>query len=148
MPGCVLAVRTADCAPVVLRGRHTVGVAHAGWRGIVAGVIPATVAAIRALGDDVVAATLGPCIRVGCYEFDGPERAALGERLGGDVLGTTTWGTPALDLPAAVRLSLQAAGVGELVDESGCTACDVRWFSHRAREEPERIATLAWLEAG
>ena len=86
-----------------------------------------------------------PCIRPGCYEFDGPERDELVERFGADVEATTTLGTPALDLPAVVRAALAANGVA-LTDLSGCTACDRRWYSHRARGETERFATLAWLE--
>jgi polyphenol oxidase len=145
-PGCVLAVRTADCAPVVLIGQQGVGVVHAGWRGVVAGVLPAAVEALRSLtGEDDVRACVGPCIRVGCYEFDGPERHELADHLGPGVLGTTTWGTPAMDLAAAVHLSLASAGVRDVEDDSGCTACDTRWFSHRARGDVARFATTAWL---
>lgn len=146
--GCVLAVRTADCAPVVLLGAHSVGVVHAGWRGLLGGVVPQAVAALTALGDRPVAAHLGPCIRAGCYEFDGPERSRLVDRFGSALAATTTWGTPALDLPAGVHAALVEAGVGEVHDDAGCTACDTRWFSHRARREVERFATTAWLEPG
>jgi len=146
--GCPLVVRSADCAPVVLVGERSVGVLHAGWRGLVGGVVARTVAALADLGDPPLAAHLGPCIRVGCYEFDGPERATVESRFGADVRGTTTWGTPALDLPAAVRAALHEAGVEVLHDTSGCTACDSRWYSHRARDEAGRGATVAWLEEG
>jgi copper oxidase (laccase) domain-containing protein len=145
-PGCILAVRTADCAPVVLLGRNAVGVVHAGWRGLLDGVVDRAVAALRAVDDGPIAAHVGPCIRAGCYEFDGPERERLVERFGDELLATTTWGTPALDLPAGVHAALAAAGIGEVHDEAGCTACDRRWYSHRARGEAERFATTAWLE--
>lgn len=144
-PGCALAVRSADCAPVVLLGTRTVGVVHAGWRGLVAGVVAAAVEALRALDDDVVAAHLGPCIRPGCYEFVGPERDLVVERFGPSVAAATTWGSPALDLPTAVRLALAETGVAHLHDGAGCTACDRRWFSHRARGEAARFATVAWV---
>jgi polyphenol oxidase len=144
-PGCALAVRTADCAPLVLRGTRSVGVVHAGWRGLIVGVVPAAVEALRRLDDDVVDAHLGPCIRAGCYEFAGPERELLVTRFGAGVAGTTRWGTPAVDLPAALRVALAEVGVEALQDASGCTACDHRWFSHRARGELERFATVAWL---
>lgn len=146
VPGCVLVVRTADCAPVVLLGDRSVGVVHAGWRGAVAGVVGAAVDAMRAAGDEPRTALLGPCIRVGCYEFDGPELHRLVERYGPGVAGSTTWGTPALDLPATVAAALAEAGVPVLDDTSGCTACDRRWYSHRARGEGERFATTVWLE--
>ena len=145
-PHCVLAVRTADCVPVVLVGARTVGVVHAGWNGLLRGVVDRAVAAVEALDDHPVAAHLGPCIRAGCYEFDGPEREALSDRFGTAVAATTTWGTPALDLPAGVHAALAEAGVTNVGDASGCTACDRRWYSHRARGELERFVTTAWLE--
>ncbi len=145
VPGCVVSVLTADCAPVVLLGEHAVGVAHAGWRGLLDGVLEAAVSAMAALGDPPRTAHLGPCIRPGCYEFDGPERQGLLDRFGPGVGATTTWGTPALDLPAGVAVALARVGVEQLHDGAGCTACDQRWFSHRARAEPERFATTAWV---
>ncbi len=144
--GCVLSVRTADCVPIVLLGARSVGVVHAGWRGLVAGVVERAASAMGDRGDPPGSAHLGPCIRVGCYEFDGPELAGLVARYGEGVRGTTTWGTPALDLPAAVHLALAGAGVRDAHDTAGCTACDRRWYSHRARGEVERFATTAWLE--
>jgi copper oxidase (laccase) domain-containing protein len=146
VPGCTLAVRTADCPPLALFGTRSVAVIHAGWRGLLAGVVEAAVAAMVELGDEPQSAHLGPCIRVGCYEFDGPERDAMVGRYGASVAGTTTWGTPSLDLPEAVSAALSVAGVPKLHDASGCTACDRRWFSHRARGEAERFATTVWLE--
>ncbi|MFL6204651.1 MAG: polyphenol oxidase family protein, partial [Acidimicrobiales bacterium] len=145
-PGCVLVVRTADCAPVVLAGRAAVGVVHAGWRGLLQGVVDEAVTALRRLDDGPFTAHVGPCIRAGCYEFDGPERHQLAARFGDALGATTTWGTPALDLVAGVHAALAAAGVVEVHDDSGCTACDRRWYSHRTRGEPERFATTAWLE--
>jgi polyphenol oxidase len=146
VPGCTLAVRTADCAPVVLLGRHSVAVVHAGWRGLLAGVVDRAAAAMRALDDEPQVAQLGPCIHAECYEFDGPERHELAERFGPAVQGTTDWDTPALDLPATVAAALAEVGVAALHDTSGCTACDRRWYSHRARGEAQRFATTAWLE--
>lgn len=145
-PGCVVAVRTADCAPVVLIGQHSVGVVHAGWRGLLAGVVERAARALHDLGDAPRRAYLGPCIRVGCYEFQGPQLDEVAARYGDQVRGTTTWGTPALDLPAAVHAALTAAGVAVVEDTSGCTACDTRWFSHRARGDTGRFATTAWVE--
>lgn len=146
VPGCVLAVRSADCAPVVLFGDQAVGVVHAGWRGLMAGVVGRAAGAMRDLGDPPRSARLGPCIRVGCYEFDGSELDDVAARYGAVVRGTTTWGTPALDLPAAVHAALGQAGVVDVQDASGCTACDTRWYSHRARGDAERFATTAWLD--
>lgn len=144
-PGCTLVVRTADCAPIVLEGQQAVGLVHAGWRGLVAGVVEATVEALRVLDDGPLRAHLGPCIRAGCYEFGAAGLAEMRQRFGDDVAATTTWGTPALDLRAAVRSALAAAGVPLVGDDAGCTACDRRWYSYRARGESERMAAVAWM---
>lgn len=147
-PGCALVVRTADCAPIVLEGRSGVGLVHAGWKGLMEGVVGAAVDALRAIDDGPLRAHLGPCIRPGCYEFGDPARAALTERFGSLVGTTTMWGTPALDLPAAVRCALGAVDVALVSDDAGCTACDRRWYSYRARGESERMATVAWMSSG
>jgi polyphenol oxidase len=146
VPGCVVVVRAADCAPVVLLGQRAVGIVHAGWRGLLDGIVERAVIALQALDAGPIVAHLGPCIRPGCYEFDGPDREPIAARFGEAVCGTTSWGTPALDLPAAVHAALAEAGVAEVNDTAGCTACDRRWYSHRARGEVERFATSAWLE--
>ncbi|MEO6318894.1 MAG: polyphenol oxidase family protein [Acidimicrobiales bacterium] len=144
-PGCTVVVRTADCAPIVVLGHRSVAVVHAGWRGLLAGVVARSTDALRDLGDEPLEAHLGPCIRPGCYEFDGPELGQMVDRFGPGVRAGTSWGTPALDLPRAASLALAEADVPVVVDGSGCTACDDRWFSHRARAETGRFATCAWL---
>lgn len=146
-PGCAIAVLTADCAPVALVGEGgVVGVAHAGWRGLVAGVIWRTVEAMAALGAGRISATVGPCIHPECYEFGPSDLDAVAARLGDAVRATTADGRPALDLPAAVRAALAAAGVQAVSFTGGCTACRPdRWFSHRARRETARQAVVAWL---
>ena len=147
-PGCVLAVRTADCVPVALLSAHGVGIVHAGWRGLVAGVVEAAVRALAALGVDggSVRAEVGPCIRAGCYEFDGPGRDELAACYGDDVRTTTLWGSPSVDLVAGAVAALGAAGVRDVDIVGGCTACDTTWYSHRARAEQARQGSFVWLE--
>jgi YfiH family protein len=147
VPGCELLVRTADCVPVVLTGAGagSVGVVHAGWRGLAQGVVDAAAEAMRALGSGPVAAFVGPHVRVGCYEF-GDELEAVAAALGDGVRGRTTWGTPALDLTAATLEALERIGVRDVDDAGACTACTTRWFSWRARREHERFATVARLD--
>lgn len=146
VPGAALAVHTADCAPVVLHGDGVVGIAHAGWRGLLAGVIPATVDAMRALGAGEVDAVLGPCIHAECYEFGADDLAAVAAALGDGVRGVTASGRPALDVPAAVRAAAREAGVRDVDDVDACTSCDAtRYFSHRARGEAGRQAAVVWL---
>jgi YfiH family protein len=145
--GCALAVLTADCAPVALASPEGVtGVAHAGWRGVMAGVVEATVAEMRALGATDVSAVIGPCIHPGCYEFGPDALDDVAARLGDGVRATTAAGSPALDLPAAVRVALANAAVDvERVTDVGiCTACSDNHFSWRARREQQRQAAVVW----
>lgn len=140
-----IAVGVADCAPVLLFAEGAIGVAHAGWRGLVAGVLEATVDTMRSLGADDVSAVLGACIRPTAYEFSRDDLEIVADRYGPTVRGTTSSGSPALDVPATVRAALDIVGV-PLVDViGGCTAAesDRRW-SHRARGDAERQAMVAW----
>ena len=73
--GAVLCVQTADCVPIVVVGEHAVGVIHAGWRGLVAGVVDRGVEALRTIGSSPLQAVIGPCIRPGHYEFGADELA-------------------------------------------------------------------------
>jgi YfiH family protein len=142
-PGVALAVFTADCAPVAFSSPEgVVGVAHAGWRGVVAGVLEATADTMRGLGATTIEAALGPCIRPDCYEFGDDDLARLEDLLGPAVRGRTVGGRPALDLPAAVGAALDRAGVALVADQGGCTACSDEWFSFRARRDAARQATL------
>jgi YfiH family protein len=147
VPGAALAVHTADCVPVVLAGDGVVGVAHAGWRGLAAGVVEATAAALDEIGPaGEIRATIGPCIRVECYAFGPDDLDRVAAVLGDGVRGTTSTGAPALDLTAAVGAALERAGVTEVADDGSCTACGRQWFSHRARRDRGRQAAVAWLE--
>jgi YfiH family protein len=129
--GLPLVVLTADCAPIALVAPHAVGVVHAGWPGLEAGVIEAAVGALRGLSPGPVHAVLGPCIHPARYEFGSDLLDRLVERFGSDVVGVTEAGTPALDIPAAVRISLQRAGVDEFDDVDVCTAASPDHFSYR-----------------
>jgi YfiH family protein len=147
VPGCAIAVFSADCAPVVLGSPEGVaGVAHAGWRGLVAGVLERTVDEMRSLGASTVRAHLGPCIHAECYEFGSADLDRVAARLGDGVRSTTSAGSPALDVPAAVRSALAMAGVVELDDVDVCTACSPDHFSWRARQDNRRQAAVAWMD--
>jgi hypothetical protein len=134
-PGVVLAVLTADCAPVLLAdpAAGVVGALHAGWRGLAAGVVEAGVAAMAALGADPAATTglVGPAVGGCCYEV-GPEvREAVGDRLPA-ALATTRDGRPALDPAAGAAQALALAGVGQVTVAAECTFdLEERHFSHR-----------------
>jgi purine-nucleoside/S-methyl-5'-thioadenosine phosphorylase / adenosine deaminase len=127
--GVAAVVLVADCLPVALAGSEGVGVVHAGWRGLAAGVLEAGVEAAGA-----VSAAIGPGIGPCCYEVGDDVRA---------VFGTTE---RTLDLKAIARKRLEAAGVREIHDCGLCTSCDAeRFFSHRRdRGVTGRQAGLAW----
>lgn len=148
--GAVLAVQSADCVPVVLAAPGVVAVAHAGWRGVVEGVIPTAVAAVRGRTTDsdaspAVHAFVGAHIRAAHYAFGAAELDAVAAVAGDDVRGVTVDGDPALDMTVAVRSVLEKAGVVsiEIIDDD---TADPAWFSHRRRSDGERQVTAAWLE--
>lgn len=135
-PGRALAVQVADCVPLLLASdAGPVAAVHAGRRGVRNGVIQAALAALEELGAGAATlrAAIGPAIGGCCYEVPATMRDDLAERLPA-AAATTTWGTPALDLPAGVAELLRQAGVHRIVGPPGCTHCDEqgRWFSHRA----------------
>jgi YfiH family protein len=141
-----IAVWTADCAPIFLAAEDgTVVGAHAGWRGLAAGVIDVAVETVRRDGGRVGAAVLGPTIGPCCYEFGHVDLALVAEGVHARpaaIVGATLDGSTALDMPAAVRWALDHHGI--VLDAVGpCTGCDDRWFSHRARSDLGRHATVA-----
>lgn len=127
----VLAILTADCAPVALVGPGVVGAVHAGWRGLAAGVVEAAVERMTAMAGEVPAAVVGPCIHPCCYEFSPGDLELVSRRLGGAVEGRTAKGTLALDVPLAVRVALSRAGVTDVTEVGVCTSCSPQHFSHR-----------------
>ncbi len=155
VPDAVLVVRSADCAPVLFEGVDSngvavLGVAHAGWRGLLDGVIEATVRAMQDLGGTSIGVWLGPCIGPECYEFGAQPLDELQRRFGDSVESVTAWGTKALDMPAAVQSAVVNAGAGwrGRLDGWSCTSCDhVRRFSHRARGDHGRLALIAQIRS-
>ena len=149
--GAVLAIQTADCAPVVLAGDGVVAAVHAGWRGVVEGVIPNAIGALRAHAPGEIHAFLGPCIAAAAYAFGDDDLSSVVEAVGPAARGCTDDCGPALDLAAAVRAQCLAHGVTSFEqlatdDGSGVDTSDPAWFSHRTRADPERQVTVAWIE--
>lgn len=135
-PGLAVAVLTADCVGVVIGAPGAVAVAHAGWRGVAAGVVAATRQRLEALGHSPTFARLGPAIGPCCFEV-GPEVvAAVGHRT------VTRWGTVGVDLHAAVAEQLEGL---EIESDDRCTMCSGRFHSHRGTGTDARQATVAWL---
>jgi copper oxidase (laccase) domain-containing protein len=143
-----LCILTADCAPLALASPEGIfGAVHAGWRGLLGGVVEATVARMRGWGATDVSAALGPCIHASCYEFSSADLDLVEAAYGPAVRGATTDGRPALDLGAAVAAAVGTAGARMVAGVDICTACGGGQFSHRARADTGRQALLVWSTA-
>lgn len=149
----VLAVLTADCLPVVLASSDgsALGIAHAGWRGLAAGVLEKTLEGLRGKTGDAVEwyAWVGPAISQAHFE------------VGADVLDAFTRQDPACagyfqpkgekgkwlaDLPAIARHRLQRAGLSKIGLSGECTySRPDLYYSYRRASTTGRLATLAWL---
>lgn len=152
--GVVCCVTVADCLPVFLadtQGR-AVAVAHAGWRGLAAGVLQACVAALRArVGepDPELVAFLGPCIGPGAFEV-GPDvleamRAGLPDAR--SAFRPMASGKFLADLPALARQALAQQGVDRVLGGRWCTVSDPgRFYSFRRDRITGRHAALIWIE--
>jgi polyphenol oxidase len=148
-PGAVCAVMTADCLPVLFcheRGDR-VGVAHAGWRGLSAGVLETTVDALG--GGEGLMAWLGPAI--------GPAAFQVGEEVRGAFVEQDPEATVAFrpdgdrwlaDLYTLARRRLAACGVTAVYGGGFCTFSDsARFFSYRRDVRTGRMASLVWIRA-
>ena len=140
--GRVIGVQGADCSPIAfITSEGPIGVVHAGWRGLAAGVIGQMATTLTDRGAAIERIVVGPTICVDCYEFGAEDLDMVAAALGEAVRATTPSGTPALDLMAGIELSCEAHGLGPIEALGGCTSCNAdEFFSHRARQEPQRHA--------
>jgi YfiH family protein len=134
--GPVLGLLTADCAPVVLLGRR-LAVAHAGWRGLTAGIIARAAAAAA----PVRAAWVGPSIRSCCYEV-GPEVVDAFAAAGLPVAGDRR-----VDVAEAAGAAARATGAEAVAVSATCTSCDPGWFSYRRDGRTGRNGAFAALRS-
>jgi YfiH family protein len=145
----VCVVKAADCMPVFLADEEgsAVGVAHAGWRGLCAGVIESTLDALR-LAPSKTLAWLGPAIGPRVYEVGDEVRAAFLARDGDSAAAfvPSRGGRWLLDLYAVARQRLEKRGVVNISGGGFCTYSDAaRFFSHRRDGSSGRMAALIWL---
>lgn len=119
--GVTIGILTADCTPVVVVGEGRTAVAHAGWRGLVAGALEAAVDAVG----DVRAAWVGPSIHACCYEV-GPEVVEAFRNKGLPVAAPDR-----VDPGRAAVVALRRSGVERIASSTDCTSCDARYFSYR-----------------
>lgn len=149
-PGMVCAVMTADCLPVLLADRAgtVVGAAHAGWRGLCAGVIEATLAAMQVDAANVIA-YLGPAIGPDAFEVGGEVRAAF---MAHDSHAAAAFepiadGKYLANIYLLARQRLAAAGVTAVYGGDACTVIErERFFSYRRDQVTGRMASLIWLK--
>ncbi len=145
--GVVLAIQVADCLPVLLTDDEglVLGAAHAGWRGLVAGVLEHTIEAMGVPGSNL-RAWLGPSIGPAYFEVGAEVREAF--LAAGDSARAFTpnpRGRWQCDLPALARARLERLGVTRIAGGEWCTAADpVRFFSHRRDQRTGRMAALLW----
>lgn len=145
----VCAVMAADCMPVLLADQAgtVVGAAHAGWRGLCAGVIEATVAAMAVPGKELLA-WLGPAIGPRVYEVGDEVRAAFvaKDAAAGSAFAAARPGHWLLDLYAVARQRLEGQGLSRIHGGGYCTYSDrERFFSYRRDRGAERMAAVIWL---
>jgi len=146
-----LGVLVADCVPVLLADPQAgvVATAHAGRRGLLDGVLQATVRRMVGLGarPASVRAALGPCAGPCCYEVP-PDMRAHACALLPALHATTQAGTPSLDLRAGCREALASVGVGRVDDVGGCTVEDPDLYSYRRAAVTGRFAGVVRLDGG
>jgi len=143
--GTVCAVKIADCMPVLFadEAATVVGAAHAGWRGLAAGVLQATIEAMRT-PPDALYAWLGPAIGPQVYEVGEDVRAAIGEPA--TAFRATRPGHWLLDLYAVARARLEAARVRRIYGGGYCTYSEAeRFFSYRRDRNQSRMVAAIWL---
>lgn len=148
LSGRVLAVLTADCLPIFLAAvdGSAVGIVHAGWRGLVAGVLEAALAAMPAPPGRVLA-WLGPAICAGHYEVGVEVRDAFAGTPGAErAFSPTRPGHWLCDLAALARARLATAGAGAISGGGICTREDERFYSYRREGETGRMASLVWRD--
>lgn len=152
-PGRVCVVMTADCLPVLFADRAgtRIGVAHAGWRGLLGGVLEATVTALAAEPGQLVA-WLGPAIGPSAFEV-GPEvhDAFIGRDAANvDAFVRNTAGRYQADLYRLARRALARIGVQQVSGGGRCTQREAAEFFSYRRDggRTGRMATLAWLASG
>jgi YfiH family protein len=147
--GRVCAVMTADCLPVVFTDRHgtRVAVAHAGWRGLLGGVLEAAAGALGSAPGDLLA-WLGPAIGPDAFEVGEEVRAGFVQRWpeAARCFRPNERGRQMADLYELARIALACGGVAAVYGGGWCTHRDAsRFYSFRRDGTTGRMATLAWI---
>jgi len=147
--GEVCVVMTADCLPVFFCNQNgtEVAVAHAGWRGLHAGIISNTIKAMFSSPDEILV-SLGPAIGPQAFEVGNEvfEAFVTKNSLNSSAFVATTKGHYLCDIYQLARIELQALGVNKIAGENYCTYSeDQRFYSFRRQQTTGRMASLIWL---
>lgn len=150
-PGAVCVVMTADCLPVLLCDRRgsVVGAAHAGWRGLLGGVLESAVTAM-AVAPGELRAWLGPAIGPRCFEVGTEVRDAFVARdpTASDAFVATGPDKWLCDIYLLARQRLAQSGIGAISGGGTCTFTEsARYFSYRRDRTTGRMASLIWLDS-
>lgn len=146
--GVVCAVMTADCLPVLvcMAGGDQVAAIHAGWRGLLSGVIGNTLSAMA--GHDVLV-WLGPAIGPDCFEVGDDVRDAFLHKAAGFTVAFTSKskGKWLADIYQLARIELAALGINKIYGGDFCTVTDhERFYSYRRDQVTGRMVTLIWRD--
>ena len=132
--GIKIGVRTADCVPIVLVGSKKVGVIHAGWRGIKAGIIEKTVKLMEEDQRELIA-FIGPSAKACCYEVGEEFKESFRSLI-------YRSGKFFMDTQDEVLLRLKSLGIERFIKWNSCTICNTRLPSHRRNKTEERLLTF------
>lgn len=148
--GVACAVLTADCLPVLFcdRAGSRVAAAHAGWRGLAAGVLEATLAVLAVPASEVLV-WLGPAIGPQAFEVGSEVREVFLDadpQAASAFVPSANAGRFMADIYALARLRLAACGVTAVYGGGFCTVNDPRFYSYRRAARTGRFASLVWLD--
>ena len=152
IPQVVCAVMTADCLPVLFCdiGGTVVAAAHAGWRGLLAGVLEASIVAMRVPGEELIA-YMGPAIGPQAFEVGNEVRAAFvaADPGAAQAYRPATEGKWLADIYGLARQRLARKGLTRVYGGTHCTFTEAeRFFSYRRDGQTGRMASLIWLDKG
>ena len=136
-PGLPLAVRTADCVPIVIHSEAAVAVVHAGWRGLTAGIIESTLENLQDAATPARRAAIGPAIGPCCYEVGDEVIDAFDGRV-----AATGWGSPSVDLWSEAERRLAGLDVWRA---DLCTKCEEGFHSYRGGAGDRRQTSVGWM---
>lgn len=138
--GIKIGVKTADCVPVALLGRYTVGVIHAGWRGLKNRIIENTIDIFKSFEPiDQVIAFVGPSAKACCYQVgeDFKEHFICIHYKNGSFF---------LDTQEEAMMILKNLGISRFIKLSSCSICNIKYPSYRRDRAKERLFTYAQIE--